>query len=321
MLIDMPVSELETYQGRNPRPADYDAYWEKALAEMRAVKPDVELVPFDMKAPYADCFDMYFTGTGGARIHAKLMKPEHAVKPGPAVVFFHGYWSNSGDWVDKLGYVAAGFTVAALDVRGQGGLSEDNGGHIGNTIGGHIIRGLDNPAPDKLLFRQIFLDCAQLTYLVMDMPEVDPARVGAHGGSQGGGLTLACAGLVPELNRAAPVFPFLSDYKRVWEMDLAKDAYAELKEYFRRFDPQHKREEEIFTKLGYIDVQNMAARITKTDILFFTGLMDTICPPSTQYAAYNKITAKKEHILFPDYGHEYIPDVNDMVFRYMMEML
>ena len=52
------------------------------------------------------------------------------------------------------------------------------------------------------------------------------------GGSQGGGLTLACAALEPRIKRLAPVFPFLSDYRRTWEMDLAVDAYEELKVLF-----------------------------------------------------------------------------------------
>ena len=48
-------------------------------------------------------------------------------RPHPAVLLFHGYTGNSGDWSDKLGYVSEGFTVAALDCRGQAGLSEDRG--------------------------------------------------------------------------------------------------------------------------------------------------------------------------------------------------
>ena len=52
-------------------------------------------------------------------------------------------------------------------------------------------------------------ELVQLARIVMAMPEVDSARVGAAGGSQGGGLTLACASLVPEISRAAPIFPFL----------------------------------------------------------------------------------------------------------------
>ena len=61
--------------------------------------------------------------------------------PYPAVLQFHGYGSNSGDWIDKLPYVAQGMTVAVLDCRGQGGLSEDPGGVPGTTQHGHFIRG------------------------------------------------------------------------------------------------------------------------------------------------------------------------------------
>ena len=314
-LFDMPLADLHRYGGVNPRPEDFDTYWDAALAEMRATDPCVTLTPSAFSAPCADCFDMTFTGVRGARIHAKLLHPTGGTEPHPAVVMFHGYSGDSGDWSDKLAYVARGYTVAALDCRGQGGLSEDVGGVPGNTLNGHIIRGLAGK-PDDLLFRQIFLDCAQLTGLVMEMPEVDGARVGVTGGSQGGGLTLACAALEPRIKLAAPVFPFLCDYQRVWEIDLAVAAYQELKDYFRRFDPRHEREAAIFTRLGYIDNQHLAPRI-RAEVLLGIGLMDTVCPPSSQFAAYNKITAKKSLVVYPDFGHEGLPGINDTIYQFM----
>src|SRR5690606_27686925 len=117
-------------------------------------------------------YDLYFTGVRGARIHAMYVKPKHATEPHPAVVQFHGYSGNAGDWSDKLHFAALGFSVIAMDCRGQGGSSEDVGGVKGNTLQGHIIRGLDDE-PDNLLFRHIFLDTAQLVSLVFDLPEVD----------------------------------------------------------------------------------------------------------------------------------------------------
>lgn len=322
LTFDFPLEQLKTYRGINPKPADFEAYWDRALAEMRAVDAQVELVPAEFQALIADCFHLYFTGVGGARVHAKLLRPKNAPAPHPAVVMFHGYTGDSGDWSDKLGYVGSGFTVAALDCRGQGGLSEDSGGVSGNTQHGHIIRGLDdalNGRPEALLYRQIFLDTAQLAKIVMEMPEVDPARVGATGGSQGGALTVACASLEPRIRRAAPVFPFLSDYQRVWEMDQAKDAYAELREFFRHFDPRHEREQAVFTNLGYIDIQHLAQRI-RGEILWPIGLMDTICPPSSQFAAYNKIAAPKSMVVYPDFGHEGLPGVNDLIFQFLAGM-
>jgi cephalosporin-C deacetylase len=315
-IIDMPLEQLKTYKGINPCPKDIDKYWDNAIAEMKATDPKVELKTAAFQAPGAECFDLWFTGVGGARVHAKYLRSAKSAGRHPAVCMFHGYSGNAGDWADKLSYVLAGFSVAALDARGQGGLSEDAGGVRGNTLQGHIIRGLDD-APEKLLFRNIFLDTAELARIVMSMPEVDPERVGATGGSQGGALTLACASLEPGIRRAAPVYPFLCDYRRVWEMDLAKDAYLELTQYFRNFDPQHKREEEIFTTLGYIDLQHIVKRIGG-EVLMLTGLMDTICPPSTQFAAYNKITSPKKMVIYPDYGHEWIPGSADIIYEFMM---
>lgn len=153
----------------------------------------------------------------------------------------------------------------------------------------------------------------------MEMPDVDPERVGAMGGSQGGALTVACAALEPRIKRAAPVYPFLSDYKRVWSIDQAKDAYRELQEYFRLYDPLHKREDKIFEMLGYIDIQNLAPRI-KADILWGIGLMDTICPPSSQFAVYNKILSRKTMEIYPDFGHEVLPEFNDKCFQFMMKL-
>lgn len=318
LMFDMPVEELYEYRGTNPRPDDFDEYWERGLAEMRSVDAAVVVTPAEFHVPYAECSHLYFTGVGGARVHAKLLRPTQAEQAGPAIVEFHGYSSSSGDWVDKLPYVAAGFTVATLDCRGQGGLSEDVGGVTGSTLKGHLVRGLGD-VPDKMLFRQIFLDTAQLAALVMDMPGVDTQRVGALGRSQGGGLALACAALERRIARVAPVQPFLCDYQRVWEIDQAKDAYGELQEWFRRSDPLHEREGDVFTRLGYIDVQHLAPRI-EAEALLAVGLMDTICPPSTQFAAYNKITAKKSLRLYPDYGHEALPGCADAILQFMLAM-
>ncbi len=315
-VVDMSLEKLRAYGGINPKPADFDAYWDRALAEMHALGTDATITPAAFQAPGVQCDDLYFTGMHGARVYAKLLRP--IGKTGcPAMLQFHGYTGNSGDWTSKLEYASMGFVVAALDCRGQGGKSEDVGGVQGNTHHGLIIRGLDDPDPNKLLMRDIFLDTAQLARIVMALPEVDPTRVGAMGGSQGGGLTLVCGALEPSVKRLSSVYPFLSDYKRVWEMDLSVNAYAELREYFRRFDPRHEREDAVFSKLGYIDVQHLAPRI-RGEVMMHTGLMDTVCPPSTQFAAYNKITAKKQMRIWPDFGHEGLPDSSDLTYQFML---
>lgn len=315
--LDMPIKELEKYQGVNPKPADFDKYWDESIAEMKAVDPQVTLEKAEFESPIAECYDMYFTGVNGARIYVRHLRPKNIKGKIPAVLQFHGYSGNCGDWFDKLGYVASGMAVFAMDVRGQGGKSEDVGGVCGNTLHGHIIRGLDEKEPKKMLYRDIFLDTAELAGIAMNMECIDETKVYAMGGSQGGALTLACAALEPRVSKIAPAEPFLCDFKRVWDMDLDLNAYGELRDYFRLFDPRHEREEEVFTKLGYIDLQHLAPRI-RADVLMFTGLLDSVCPPSTQYAAYNKMQCTKKHILYPDYAHEYLKDVNDITYEFFV---
>lgn len=317
-LIDMSMEDLKVYKGRNPCPRDFDEYWDRAISEMQNVDPNVELLPSTFTSCVADCFDLWFTGVRGARIHAKFLKPKKLKGKAPAVLLFHGYSMSSGDWLGKLPYAASGYLVASLDCRGQGGLSEDVGGVKGNTLHGHIIRGLDDLA-ENMLMRHIFLDTALLAKIIMEMPEADEKRVAAIGGSQGGALTIACASLEPRINRLAPVYPFLCDYKRVWEMDLAKDAYNELRSYFRAFDPRHEREDAIFERLGYIDLQHLSKRI-RGEVLMATGLMDTICPPSSQFAMYNRILSKKNVVVYPDFAHEGLPGFDDMVYEFLNRM-
>ncbi|MEM5946920.1 acetylxylan esterase [Spirochaetia bacterium 38H-sp] len=327
--FDMSYEQLLSYNGRNPRPDDFDDFWDRALESVDTGNIDfsVSRASFNPVPDIAEFFDLWFEGSGGARVYAKMVKPvggyaKRLAVSGkmPCLLEFHGYSMNSGDWQSKLSLALCGFTVLSMDCRGQGGLSEDTGGVSGNTLSGHIVRGLHDALsgrPDKLLYRNIFLDTVYLAHIAMSLDWVDADRLCATGWSQGGGLTLACAALVPSIRRVAPVYPFLSDYRRVWEMDLAKDAYEELATWFRRFDPMHEREDEVFSALGYIDVQHLVPRI-RGDVLWGIGFSDTICPPSSQFAAYNKIVSNKRMLVFPDFGHEDLPGIRDRFLEFFL---
>lgn len=316
--IDMPLEKLQVYQGCNPRPADFDEFWDAALAELDTIEPNPTFTPYPLPSKIADCYELTFTSTKGARIYAKFVKPKQITGKAPAILKFHGLSGDSYEWTKALPYVSQGFVVATMDCRGQGGRSQDVGGTLGTTYSTPFTRGLDGDAKD-LHCKELFLDTVLLARIVMGLDYVDEERIGVTGGSQGGALTVACAALVPEIKLCAPIHPYLSDYKRVWNMDLDKGAYEGLRYYFRHFDPRHEKEEEIFTKLGYIDIQFLAPRV-KAKVLWATGLMDTTCPPSTQFAAYNKMTCEKEMMIYPDYGHESMKGHDDIVFCFLSEL-
>lgn len=219
-IFDLPLEELKTYKGSTPCPADFDEFWDRSVEEVKALDYQVELRKSDFQTDFAECYDLYFTGIGGARIHAKYLRPAKCAGPHPAILFFHGYTGNSGMWMDKLGFVANGCSVFALDVRGQGGPSQDIGGVNGVTWSGQIMRGLDD-GPEHMLFRQVFLDIVELADIAMHMPEVDENRVGAFGRSQGGALAIVCGALVPNIKkllRCSRFLQIIEEYGRwIWQ--------------------------------------------------------------------------------------------------------
>lgn len=313
------LKELETYTGMGEKPADFTDYWKDALEELDRINPDVSLQKAEFQGTHTECFHLYFTGVNGSRIHAQYLRPKNISHPIPALLQFHGYRWNAGDWCEKMAYTDMGFAIASMDCRGQGGLSEDLGSVRGTTVTGHVIRGITD-TKEKLLYRQIFLDTTLLPRILMRFEEIDAEKLGVFGTSQGGGLAIACAALTPEIKKAAPCSPFLSDYQGACCHQECQGAYLELWDYFRILDPCHEQEQDFFRQLQYIDIRNLAPWV-KADVLWGIGLEDKACPPSTQFAAYNALTSDKKMIIYPEYGHEPFPGFQDKMMQFMTELL
>lgn len=301
-IVDKPLSQLKTYTGITPCPDDFDEYWDARLKRLRALKPEYSLNEVDVKCRGAIIQRLDFIAEDGSHIHCRIARPDTTEKV-PVLFCFHGLSGNCGDYVSRLKWAMAGFAEVCMDCRGQAGLSGDNSARHGMNLRGAIMRGFDD-GPDGMYFTSIFSDIVQLVEIVKTLPFADTDRMFAHGGSQGGALTVACAALCcDDIKGLTPVYPYLSDYKRVYEMDLLNGAYEDIKYYLRSYLPEDGEREEFWKRLGYIDIQNLAKRINgKT--LWYCGLMDTTCPPSTQFACYNKITAPKEIFVASNYGHE-----------------
>jgi cephalosporin-C deacetylase len=119
------------------------------------------------------------------------------------------------------------------------------------------------------------------------------------GGSQGGGITLAIAGLVPDLAAVMPDVPFLCQYRRATEL-VDSNPYHEISRFLTRHRNQVER---VFQTLSYFDGINFASR-ANAPALFSVGLMDEICPPSTVFAAFNHYAGKKDIRIWSYNHHE-----------------
>ena len=316
MLAKISEEELLSYKGMAKMPADFDDYWKRALEEMERTDPRVEIKRVEINFNGQECFEIYFTGVGGARVYARYMRPVNAEKC-PIVFKFHGYSARFDNWFDSLPHISQGMCVATLDCRGQGGKSEDTVPVHGNTLHGHIIRGIDDDI-DKLYYRNQFLDTAQLVKIVREFSEIDDTRMYTMGGSQGGGLAIACAALVPDIKRVAAYEPFLSDYRYAYINNETSSAFYELVEYARLFDSRHEHIEETFDKLDYIDIQNLA-KYVKAEVLMCSGLKDVSVNVMTQFAMFNKLNVNKKFYLYPERGHERLDGSDDLAIQWMNE--
>lgn len=314
MIDNMSLEAMKTYRGRHEVPADFDNFWQAQLDKV-ADLPDyrLEKQPFGLAA--ADCYALTFTGTNGSSVFAKCVFPKTEEKV-PVLFYFHGYQGQSPDWTESLKFVAAGYGVVSMDVRGQAGRSTDLGQFEGMTVKGQVIRGAVE-GPDKLFFKDVYLDVYQIINIIAAQDFVDETNLVSYGASQGGALALVAAALNPKIKKTASIYPFLSDFKRILELGDNSEPYNELFRYFKFSDPFHETEDQFLAHLSYIDIKNLAHRIT-CPVAMVTGLEDEICPPSTQFAIYNRLEGEKEMKILPEYGHDAMNvKVNDYVYDFL----
>jgi cephalosporin-C deacetylase len=293
--FDLPLSELRTYRPEIATPPDLAEFWLGTVSELRAVPLAVELTPVDNKLQLIDTFDVEFTGWGGAPIRAWLHVPAghdpDRDGPLPTVVQYHGYSGGRGFPHADTIWAQAGWAHLALDTRGQGWRSggrsetEDPAPEAGsNHAPGFMTLGLMDP--ERYYYRRVYADAFRLLDVAAALPHTDADRLLVTGRSQGGGITIAVAGLagltgVP-LRAAAPDVPFLCHIQRAVEITDA-NPYAEITNYLAGW---RDRAETAYRTLSYFDGANLG-RYARVPALFSVALMDLICPPSTVFAAYH----------------------------------
>ncbi len=314
-IVDLPLAQLKTYQGTNKRPKDFHSFWENRKKEALATPLSYHLTSV-LETKHVHFKELTFKGINGEWRVAKVVIPVSEKKV-PLVLQFHGYPGSSRSFFELSNFAAANMAVVALDCPGQGGKGVDVGGYAGPTVSGHLIAGLEGD-PKDLYYVRLFQDIIILCQLVQTLECIDADRIYANGASQGAALALVCTALNECVKKCVALYPFLSDYERVWDMDLDAIAYEGLRYYSKWFDIEGKRHAHFFETLGYIDVQHFASAIS-VPVLAGTGLMDTICPPSTQFAVFNKLKGPKQHLIYPDYTHEEIGAFDDLILDFLLK--
>ena len=303
--FDLTLPELKKYLPTREEPADFDSFWKSTLDEARTFPLDAKFEKVDYGLLAQETFDVTYNGFGGQPIKGWLILPAKAQRQAklPVVVEYIGYGGGRQFGFNWLLWASAGYAHFIMDTRGQGstwsaGDTPDLYAEGGNAhYPGSMTKGILDPK--HYYYRRVFTDAVRAIEAARSHPEVDDARVAVTGGSQGGGISIAAAGLVPDVIAAMPDVPFLSHYRRATEI-VDSYPYKEIADYCHVHRDQVNT---VFKTLSYFDGMNFASR-SKAKTIFSVALMDQVCPPSTVFGAYNHWAGEKDIKVYTYNGHE-----------------
>jgi len=306
-LTDLSRDELETYRPQVPEPEDLDEFWAGTLAESRAAAAEPKLEPARTPVTELIVEDLTFTGFGGDPVQGWVTRPRRAERL-PVVVEYLGYNGGRGLPGERLQWAAAGYVHVLMDTRGQGsgwgsgGATPDPHG-TGPAVPGFMTRGIEDPS--TYYYRRLFTDGVLLVDAVRSLPFADPERIVVTGGSQGGGVSIAVAGLSGGAVRACmPDVPFLCHFRRSVELT----PHAPFTEVVAYLAVHREAADRVFRTLSYFDGVVLGRRAS-VPALFSVALMDDIVLPSTVYAAYHEYGTRhgvqdRSLEVYPYNGHE-----------------
>lgn len=282
------------YQVTLTRPSDFDDYWGDVLRELQRWPLDAELALDEMRSTSrVEVFDIHYTSLDGVRISGWYSRPRQEVLPGPypGLLIVPGYISDPvipKNWAEQ-GYAALAVAPrgkvrsrSQVDARYPGLLCENSVDR--NTYG----------------YRAFFADACRAVDFVAERPEVDVDRIGVHGSSQGGALTIVLAALRRDrIACGAAGAPYLCGYLDAARLTTSYP-YHEITEHLR-VHPEEKAA--IEETLPYFDGINFAPLIT-APMLVYIGLEDDVCPPETGFAVHAAMRCEKELIATPHCAHD-----------------
>lgn len=273
-----------------PVPEDFDAFWDAQKAALAKVPAKAVLTPVTAGVPKGvaafdvqiDCLGKPVSGYFGKPLKAK-------VKSLPAILHVHGAGVRSS----SLGSVSWALNeggMLSMDINAHG-LPNGKPKEFYDALAAGELKGYWNSNPqnrEKIYFKGMFLRLIRAIDFLTAQPEWDGKTLIVYGSSQGGFQAFAAAGLDQRVSFICAGVPAGCDHtgsqaNRIsgWPKIVPNDA-------------EGKPNAAALQASRYFDNVNFAIRAKCQGAVVTVGFIDTTCPPTSVYAAYNALTVPKE---------------------------
>ena len=297
--------EPEKLRTAVPKPADFDRFWDDAVAKLeRNVPLDPRVEPV-AGYPKKGCMAerVSFATANGKRVHALVVYP---LKPGryPVRLGFPG--AGPGPSLPKGNpdpariaftmnshYYRIGDDKAETDALYAAEEGEWRKVHGPSKSRAYPVGGL-TLSREEAHYYGIILGCNRAINWLMatHRDRIDAAHVVYSGASQGGGFGLILTALNKNIRRAYAGVPAMTDVLGR-KADGRQSGWPRILEYETQTDPA--RLAKIEANAPYFDAAYFAERIT-VPIRLTVGYIDESCAPHAVCAAFNAIPSKDKKL-------------------------
>ena len=286
-----------------PKPADFDRFWDDAMARLEKEVPlDPQVEPIGEKGGIAS-FRVSFATFGGKRVYGVLTCPTDASK-GPYPARVHCPGAGPGFIIRNCGgnrdYVTLTMSVHNFpipdDDAGRKAAYEAQEAkyraiHGPNSARAYPVGGLTVSREASHYF-PVILGINRAVDWLAQRPDVDRRRITYSGASQGGGFGLYLAALNKNITRAYIGVPALADLMGC-KADGRQSGWPRILEFETQKDPG--RLAMIEKNAPYLDGAYFAERI-RIPVRLSVGYADESCAPHAVLAAYNAIPSKDKKL-------------------------